>query len=154
VKALEATLKKFKTELNGSSKLSNWAFKILDTLTRRWLYLISYFTFLSLLRHRTLENESLGTSLAQIVFDLGAKYEKFLSHESNSEESFKEGCLQLRFLMSSDLYERTGLVGTSAFPISANLRLSCYRSYQQSGTIPSNTKGSSSNYQWRYSKDR
>ena len=49
------------------------------------------------------------------IMALGAEYDYSLQHEGNNEFAARCAGLQYRFLISSDLYEKLGLIGT--FPL-------------------------------------
>jgi hypothetical protein len=56
-----------------------------------------------------LDDQSLRESFVRLICNLGSFYNCFSSQEVNREFSVRSAELQLRFLMSSDLYEDTGL---------------------------------------------
>jgi hypothetical protein len=58
-----------------------------------------------------LDDQSLRESFVRVVCNMGSFHNYFSSQEVNTEFSVRSAELQLRFLMSSDLYEETGLFG-------------------------------------------
>jgi hypothetical protein len=85
---------------------------IISALVRRWILLIRF----ALARTRANGSErgedSVQADFVECVVGLGAEYDYTMRHEENSEFSVRCADLQFRFLMSSDLYERPGLMST------------------------------------------
>lgn len=63
-------------------------------------------------------SEELRKDFVQVVFNLGSQYDYFRPHEKNTMMSIEYAKLQYHVLMSSDFYERDGLVGLSRFELS------------------------------------
>jgi hypothetical protein len=56
--------------------------------------------------------DSLQREFIQIICDLGSHYDYICLHEENTKTAIRCAELQLRFLISSSVYERDGLFGT------------------------------------------
>jgi hypothetical protein len=57
-------------------------------------------------------SEQIRKDFVRIILNLGSLYDYFRPHEENTKMAIECAKLQYRLLMSSDVYERDGIVGT------------------------------------------
>ena len=69
------------------------------------------------LTHSDTASEQLKEDFVRIVFNLGSQYDYFRPHEENTMMAIECAKLQYRLLVSSDVYEREGLLGMSRFEL-------------------------------------
>ena len=62
-------------------------------------------------------SEQLRKDFVRVVFNFGSHYDYFRPREKNTMMAIEYAKLQYHVLMSSDFYERDGLVGMSRFEL-------------------------------------
>jgi hypothetical protein len=78
----------------------------------RWILVIKYISPVVLADSSDFASEQIQREFIQIMLILASQYSSFFTKDETSPFALRCAEVQLRFLMSSDLYERKGLLNT------------------------------------------